>query len=219
MGCGFWHIWVGGDVDRTGWFGDRLAELGVIRSELDRVRLSGSVWVCGWALTHRGSAFGSVIGLLWRGGLTGWARLDPAWAGSMSVAGSVWVDGWALFFLSLSLSFAHDPEMNWSENESVKSFLDQRSKFLVKGNDFPENRIFHSCQTRGSGGKWFPETIFTQNKRTKYVINLPYSPRIDSHNWANTNVFTHEKNWGVKVLKMVFDLLPAFFLTEHVILF
>ena len=56
----------------------------------------------------------------------------------------------------------------WFEvkNESVKSFLGQRSKLLVKGNDFPENSIFHSCQTRGSGGKWFPESIYHQNKRT-----------------------------------------------------
>ena len=67
-------VWLG---DRSGWTGDRLAEL-------DRVRWSGSVWV--WALTHRGSAaFGVVI--VW---------LSSAWGRSMSVVGSeLW------FFLSL----------------------------------------------------------------------------------------------------------------------
>ena len=134
------------------------------RSELDRVRLSGSVWV--WALTHRESAsFGSVIELLW--GIDDRLAEWPAWGGSMSVAGSEGVAGWALFLsLALSLSFARDPEMNWSENESVNSFPGQRSKFWSTGNDFPENRIFRSCQTRGLRGKWFPEIIYHQNKCT-----------------------------------------------------
>ena len=68
--------------DRSGWTGDRLAEL-------DRVRWSGSVWV--WALTHHGSAaFGTVIvwlSLAW-----------PVWGRSVSVARSE-----LSFFLSLSL--------------------------------------------------------------------------------------------------------------------
>ena len=88
--------------------------------------------------------------------------------------------GWALFvlfFLSLSLccslhSFSHslcvlrDSEMIWSENESVKSFPGQRHKFRSTGSDFLENFIFRCCQTRGLGGKWFPEIIFSQNKHT-----------------------------------------------------
>ena len=71
---------------------DRMAELGVTRSELDR---------CEW--------------------------LDRCEC-----------SGWALLFLSLSLSlsFTCDPEMVWSENESVKPFLGQRSKLQVKRNSF-----------------------------------------------------------------------------------
>ena len=179
------YVWLG---DRSGWTGDRLAEL-------DRVRWSGSVWV--WALTHHGSAeFGAVI--IWLS--SAW----PTWGRSVSVVGSElsfflslvgWIgalvlslalsvfcvfSGWALsvlFFLSLSLccslrSFSHslcvlrDSEMIWSENESVKSFPGQRRKFRSTGSDFPENFIFRCCQTRGLGGKWFPEIIFSQNKRT-----------------------------------------------------
>ena len=71
---------------------DRMAELGVTRSELDQ---------CEW--------------------------LDRCEC-----------SGWALSFLSLflSLSFACDPEMVWSENESVKPFPGQRSKLQVKQNSF-----------------------------------------------------------------------------------
>ena len=70
-------VWLG---DRSGWTGDRLAELA-------RVRWSGSMWV--WALTHRGSAaFGAVI--VWLS--SAW----PAWGRSMSMAGSE-----LSFFLSL----------------------------------------------------------------------------------------------------------------------
>ena len=68
----------------------------------------------------------------------------------------------SLFSLSLSLF----PEMNWSENEGKKSFLGQRWKFRSTGSYFPENEIYRRCQTPGFGGKWFPEIIFTQNKRT-----------------------------------------------------
>ena len=64
-----------------------------------------------------------------------------------------------LSLLSLSLSLF--PKMIWSENESVKSFLGQRSKCWSTRNDFPENSIFRCCQTCG-----FPEIIFPQNKCT-----------------------------------------------------
>ena len=69
-----------------------------------------------------------------------------------------------LSLLSLSLSLF--PEMIWSENESVKSFPGQRSKCWSTGNDFPKNFIFRCCQTRGFGGKWFPEIIFPPKKCT-----------------------------------------------------
>ena len=72
---------------------------------------------------------------------------------------SLW-SGLSLFSLSLF------PEMNWSENESVNSFPSQRRKFWSAGIQFPENCIFRCNQTCGKGWKWFPEIIFTQNKRT-----------------------------------------------------
>ena len=69
-----------------------------------------------------------------------------------------------LSLLSLSLSLFS--EMIWTENKSVKLFPGQRSKYWSTGNEFLENFIFHCSQTCGFGGKWFPEIIFTQNKRT-----------------------------------------------------
>ena len=67
---------------------------------------------------------------------------------------------------ALSLSLSLSPEMIWSENEGVKSFPGQRWKFHSTGSHFPENEIYHCCQTPGFRGKWFPEIIFPQNKRT-----------------------------------------------------
>ena len=83
--------------------------------------------------------------------------LSPIWALS------------SLFSLSLSLF----PEMIWTENKSVKLFPGQRSKYWSTGNEFPKNFIFRCSQTCGFGGKWFPEIIFTQNKRT-----LKFNPKV-----------------------------------------
>ena len=69
-------------------------------------------------------------------------------------------------FLSVLLCVESDPEMNWRENENVNSFPGQRGKFRSTGMQFPENCIFRCNQTRGKGWKWFPEIIFTQNKRS-----------------------------------------------------
>ena len=138
----------------------------IARWRRDRaMRSSGAVWSSDWSVVRlarwsdyrEGEARLAELGVSWIG-VSGWIGVGFQLSSLLSLS------------LSLSLSFARDPEMNWSENESVKSFPGQRSKFLVKGNDFPENRIFRSCQTRGSGGKWFPKTIFTQNKRTLSVL-------------------------------------------------
>ena len=59
--------------------------------------------------------------------------------------------------------------MIWTENKSVKLFPGQKSKYWSTGNEFPENFIFRCSQTCGFVGKWFPEIIFTQNKRTLTV--------------------------------------------------
>ena len=71
----------------------------------------------------------------------------------------------AIWALS-SLSFSLFPEMIWRENEGAKSFSGQRWKYWSTGSHFSENIIFCDSQTCGFGGKWFPEIIFTQNKRT-----------------------------------------------------
>ena len=79
----------------------------------------------------------------------------------------------------LSLSLSLSVEMIWSENESVKSFSGQRSKYWSTGNEFPKNFIFRCSQTCRFGGKWFPEIIFTQNKRTlrdRFIILLQSIP-------------------------------------------
>ena len=68
--------------------------------------------------------------------------------------------------LSVLLCVESDPKMNWSENESVNSFPGQRGKFWSIGIQFSENCIFRCNQTCEKGWKWFPEIIFTQNKRT-----------------------------------------------------
>ena len=74
---------------------------------------------------------------------------------------SLW-SGLSLLSLSLSLF----PEVIWSENEGRKWFPGQRWKYWSIGSHFPENDIFRDSQTCGKGWKWFPEIIFTQNKRT-----------------------------------------------------
>ena len=67
-----------------------------------------------------------------------------------------------LSLLSLSLF----PEVIWSENEGRKSFPGQRWKYWSTGSHFSENIIFRDNQTCKKWWKWFPEIIFTQNKRT-----------------------------------------------------
>ena len=86
----------------------------------------------------------------------------------LSIAGKVSSSSLSLSDLGslFSLSFSLFSEMIWTENKSVKLFPGQRSKYWSTGNEFLENFIFRCSQTCGFGGKWFPEIIFTQNKRT-----------------------------------------------------
>ena len=72
------------------------------------------------------------------------------------------------FLFSLSLSLF--PEVIWSENEGSNWFPGQRWKNWSTGSHFPENDIFRDSQTCGKGWKWFPEIIFTQNKRTLSLV-------------------------------------------------
>ena len=101
------------------------------------------------------------------------ARRSTIQSHSSSIAGEVSSSslslrsGLSLFSLSLSLSLFQ--EIIWTENKSVKLFPGQRSKYWSTGNEFSKNFIFRCSQTCGFGGKWFPEIIFTQNKRTLNV--------------------------------------------------
>ena len=100
-----------------------------------------------------------------------WSTIGALRSGLSLLSLSLWF-GLSLLSLSLflSLSLSLFPEMNWSENEGGKSFPGQRWKFRSTGSYFPENEIYRRCQTPGFGGKWFPEIIFTQNKRTLIYI-------------------------------------------------
>ena len=91
------------------------------------------------------------------------ARCDRRTSGAIWALSSLslW-SGLSLLSLPLSLFL----EMIWRENEGAKSFPGQRWKYSSTGSHFPENIIFRDSQTCGFGGKWFPEIIFTQNKRT-----------------------------------------------------
>ena len=113
MGCGFWHIWVWGDVDRTCvWIGGGVRWGEVCGSDLCVDRRWGEVrWgEVRWGVWIGGVKRSTVEGKLtvglrlarWsdyrEGSEVRWARRDPEWAGSVWV-----VDGWALSF-SRSLS-------------------------------------------------------------------------------------------------------------------
>ena len=99
------------------------------------------------------------------------ARCDHRTSGAIWALSSLSLSLWSGLSL-LSLSFSLFPEMIWRENEGAKSFSGQRWKCWSTGSHFPENIIFRDSQTCKFGGKWFPEIIFTQNKRT---LNLFYS--------------------------------------------
>ena len=62
--------------------------------------------------------------------------------------------------------------MIWSENEGAKSFPGQRWKYWSTGSHFLINIIFRDSQTCGFKGNWFPEIIFTQNKRTPILTKI-----------------------------------------------
>ena len=85
--------------------------------------------------------------------------------------------GLSLLSLSLSdlgslFSLSLFPEVIWSENEGRNWFPGQRWKYWSIGSHFPENDIFRDSQTSEKWWKWFPEIIFTQNKRTLNVFGI-----------------------------------------------
>ena len=103
-----------------------------------------------------------------------WVEDDRFWGATRSGT-TIWVGlFWVFWVLPLSLSlfaWAHLPltqlslcfsKILWSENESIKSFPGQRSKFLVKWKWFLENSIFKTNQI----------AYFTENDFLK-----PFSPK------------------------------------------
>ena len=183
------------ELDRVRWSGSvwiwALTHRGSAAFGAVIVWLSSAWPAWGRSMSVAGSELWFFLSLVyWIGALDGWIRALvlslTRWLGRRVCSGSRFLCvvlslALSAFFLSLSLccSFSRslcvlslrlcvlrDPEMIWSENESVKSFPGQRRKFRSTGSEFLENFIFRCCQTCGFGGKWFPEIIFTQNKRT-----------------------------------------------------
>ena len=89
-----------------------------------------------------------------------WSTIGALRSGLSLLLLSLWS---GLSLLSLSLSFSGN-ELKWKWGWKI--IPGQRWKFRSTGSYFPENEIYRHCQTPGFGGKWFPEIIFTQNKRT-----------------------------------------------------
>ena len=66
--------------------------------------------------------------------------------------------------------------MIWSENRNVKSFPSQSHLFTVKGNSFSKKAIFHAQPNTQFYEKWFPEMVWSQNKRTLRSIHSHTKP-------------------------------------------
>ena len=167
-------VWLG---DRSGWIGDRLAELDRVLVWVMIVWLNSASpawgrseqWVLSLTLAEGSCVLGSEVSVAG-------SKLSVAgkWIGALVLSVFLCVLCFSSLFLSMLLCILRDPEMNWSENESVNSFPGQRHKFWSTGIQFPENCIFRCNQTCGKGWKWFPEIIFTQNKRT-LISKVPLS--------------------------------------------
>ena len=126
-------------------------------------RTSSTIWGMGsrsddWGIARRTS---SVLGFLGSSELLDRSRLRRCWVLVRSLFRVV----------SLSLSLALSLFYAWPGNGlKVKWFCKmisgQMRQILVKLKWFSVNSIFHSYQTRGFYGKWFPETVFSQFKRS-----------------------------------------------------
>ena len=139
--------------------------------------LGSEVWVAGSEVSVAGSEVSVARAEVSVAGLEVWV------AGSEVLMAGKWIEALVLsvflcvlcfssLFLSVLLCILRDPEMNWSENESVNSFSSQMRKFLSTGIQFLKNCIFRCNQTCRKMWKWFPEIIFTQHKRNLSNISL-----------------------------------------------
>ena len=124
-------------------------------NELNDLRNGFAIWRLGHYLTNElGLRFSGFVGAL--------GSISPSpvlGAGAISLP----------CCLSLSLSLALSLFYAWPGNGlKVKWFCKmisgQMRQILVKLKCFSVNSIFHSCQTRGFYGKWFPKTVFSQFK-------------------------------------------------------
>ena len=177
--------------DRSGWTGDRLGLRRLARwssgwawrdrREVDRCRWldqssrSFSRSLAGLELSVAGSKLSFFLSLIgWIGALILSLALSVFCVlylalcvfCSLSLCCSFSRSFCVLHSFSRSFCVLRDLEMIWSENEIVKSFLSQRSKFRSTRSDFPKNFIFRCCQTCRFGGKWLPEIIFPPKKCT-----------------------------------------------------
>ena len=78
--------------------------------------------------------------------------------------------------LSLSLSARLSPKIVWSENRNVKWFPGQSLYFYSQMKCISGNSIFHAQPNTRFYGKWFPEMVWSQNKRTLNEISFLSNP-------------------------------------------
>ena len=195
-------VWLG---DRNGWTGDRLADLdrALVWAVIVWLNSASPAWGRSeqWVLSLTLSVLLCVLGSeLSVAGLE--LSVAGKWIGALvlplALSVLLCVLCFSAFFLSVLLCVLRDPEMNWSENKSVNSFPGQRRKFWSTGSWFPENCIFRCNQTCGFGWKWFPEIIFTQNKRTHSFPCFPVFCNIRK-NELKKNYF-----WSTQKIRLIF---------------
>ena len=172
-------VWLG---DRSGWTGDRLAELDrvLVWAVIVWLKLASPAWgrseqwVLSLTLAEGSCVLGSKLSVagseVWVAGSE--VSVAGKWIGALVLSVFLCVVWFSSLFLSVLLCVLRDSEMNWSENESVNSFPSQMRKFWSKGIQFLKNCIFRCNQTCRKMWKWFPEIIFTQHKRNLSNISL-----------------------------------------------
>ena len=83
---------------------------------------------------------------------------------------------WALSSSSCSLSLSHTPETIWSENRNWKWFPGSKLIFYSQMKIISGKFYFQSQPNSLFYGKWFPKTIWSQNKRS---LNHDFSANYD----------------------------------------
>ena len=130
-------------------------------------RMMGCLWVWGWILGRweGGSDIkgGSEFGIRPQGG-SEWRSVEAR----LVIVNSqldLWSSGSYVWF-SLSLSLSLFVEFIWSENRTVKWFPGQRLVFFSQLKCKSGKCYFLEQPNTLFYGKWFPEMVWSQNKRS-----------------------------------------------------